>query len=160
MKWIIFENFFSRNFESKMFTKILKIWQKLSENYFEILTLKKVLKSIRFGILTSKISKITWLNFHFEFSIDHFLRNWNVLFSSINGRTCPNFRTKVNGGASLRWSFGPHSAWGSIESTTILTTHPSLGLSVQWMISCMSQKILITVLYCNILHSLNHSFDI
>ena len=33
---------------------------------------------------------------------------------------------KVNGGASLGWSFGPHSAWGSIESTTILTTHPSL----------------------------------
>ena len=32
----------------------------------------------------------------------------------------------VNGGASFRWSFGPHSAWGSIESTTILTTHPSL----------------------------------
>ena len=30
------------------------------------------------------------------------------------------------GGASFRWSFGPHSAWGSIESTTILTTHPSL----------------------------------
>ena len=28
--------------------------------------------------------------------------------------------------ASFRWSFGPHSAWGSIEPTTILTTHPSL----------------------------------
>ena len=33
---------------------------------------------------------------------------------------------RVNGGASSRWSFGPHSAWGSIESTTILTTQPSL----------------------------------
>ena len=32
----------------------------------------------------------------------------------------------INGGASFRWSFGPLSAWGSIESTTILTTHPSL----------------------------------
>ena len=32
----------------------------------------------------------------------------------------------LNGNASFRWSFGPHSAWGSIESTTILTTHPSL----------------------------------
>ena len=32
----------------------------------------------------------------------------------------------VNGGASLRWSFGPHSAWGSIELTIILTTHPCL----------------------------------
>ena len=29
-------------------------------------------------------------------------------------------------GASFGWSFGPHSAWGSIESTTILTKHPSL----------------------------------
>ena len=32
----------------------------------------------------------------------------------------------VNRGASFRWSFGPHSALGSIESTTIFTTHPSL----------------------------------
>ena len=32
----------------------------------------------------------------------------------------------LNGGASYRWSFSPHSAWGSIESTTILTTNPSL----------------------------------
>ena len=35
----------------------------------------------------------------------------------------------LNGGASFRRSFGPHSAWGSIESTTILTTHPSLYYS-------------------------------
>ena len=34
--------------------------------------------------------------------------------------------TTVNAVASFRWSFGPHSAWSSIESTTILTTHPSL----------------------------------
>ena len=32
----------------------------------------------------------------------------------------------LNGGASFRWSFGPLAAWGSIESTTILTTGPSL----------------------------------
>ena len=32
----------------------------------------------------------------------------------------------INGVASFRWSFGPLSAWGSIESTTIPTTHPSL----------------------------------
>ena len=37
-------------------------------------------------------------------------------------------RKNINGGASLRWSFGPLSAWGSIETTTILTTHPSLVL--------------------------------
>jgi len=35
-------------------------------------------------------------------------------------------RIIINGGASFRWSFGPHYAWCSIESTTILTTHPSL----------------------------------
>ena len=35
-------------------------------------------------------------------------------------------RNILNGGASFRWSFSPLSAWGSIESTTILTTHPSL----------------------------------
>ena len=32
----------------------------------------------------------------------------------------------INGGAFFRWSFDPLSAWGSIESTTILTTHVSL----------------------------------
>ena len=36
------------------------------------------------------------------------------------------FHFVINGGASFRWSFGPNSAWGSIESMTILTTHPSL----------------------------------
>ena len=34
--------------------------------------------------------------------------------------------TELNRGAPFRWSFGPHSACGSIESTTILTTHPRL----------------------------------
>ena len=45
----------------------------------------------------------------------------NVLFS--------NFEVLfalVNGGASFRWSFSKLSAWGSIESTAILTTHSSL----------------------------------
>ena len=32
----------------------------------------------------------------------------------------------VNGGAFFRWSFGRLSAWGCIDSTTILITHPSL----------------------------------
>ena len=32
----------------------------------------------------------------------------------------------VNGGAFFRWSFGRLSAWGRIDSTTILITHPSL----------------------------------
>ena len=36
------------------------------------------------------------------------------------------YQLVVNGGASFRWSFGPLFPWGSIESTTILTTHPSL----------------------------------
>ena len=36
----------------------------------------------------------------------------------------------VNGGASFRWSFGPLSAWGSIESTTIIATHPSLLFAI------------------------------
>ena len=42
------------------------------------------------------------------------------------GPNTPTYRNIVNGGASFRWSFGPLSAWGSKESTTILTTHPSL----------------------------------
>ena len=41
----------------------------------------------------------------------------------------------LNGGASFWWSFRPNSAWDSIESTTILTTHPSLHKSEKniWM---------------------------
>ena len=38
----------------------------------------------------------------------------------------------INGGASLRWSFGPLSIRGSKESTTILTTHPSLYFYLRW----------------------------
>ena len=38
-------------------------------------------------------------------------------------------------GASSQRSFGPHSAWGSKESTTILTTHPSLSV---WVKLCES----------------------
>ena len=33
---------------------------------------------------------------------------------------------QIDENISFRWSFGPLSAWGSIESTIILTTHPSL----------------------------------
>ena len=41
----------------------------------------------------------------------------------------------INGGASFRWSFGLLFAWGSIESTTILTTHPSLRqIPGKWVI--------------------------
>ena len=29
-----------------------------------------------------------------------------------------NMEPPINGGTSFRWSFGSHSAWGSIESTT------------------------------------------
>ena len=32
----------------------------------------------------------------------------------------------INWGASFRWSFCLHSAWGSTEPTTILTTNPTL----------------------------------
>merc|ERR1712227_1066894 len=38
-------------------------------------------------------------------------------------------KKRINEGASFRWSFGPHSACGSKESTAILTTHSSFGSS-------------------------------
>ena len=37
-------------------------------------------------------------------------------------------RKTLNGDASFRWSFDQNSAWGSIEPTIILITHPSLQL--------------------------------
>ena len=45
-----------------------------------------------------------------------------------------DYVTPLNGGASFRWSFGPLFAWGSIESATILTTHPSLLQGIIWII--------------------------
>ena len=33
---------------------------------------------------------------------------------------------KIKLGASVRWSFGPNPTWGSIETTTVSITHPSL----------------------------------
>jgi len=38
-------------------------------------------------------------------------------------------KKRINEGASSRWSFGPHSACGSKESTAILITHSSFGSS-------------------------------
>ena len=53
-----------------------------------------------------------------------------LFYSEQSGFTFP-FTVPLNGGASFRWSFGPISAWGSIESTTILTTLPSLYRDLQ-----------------------------
>ena len=51
----------------------------------------------------------------------------NFYWIKLSVRRARHFRViLLNGGVSFRWSFGPHFAWGSIESTTILTTHPSL----------------------------------
>ena len=36
----------------------------------------------------------------------------------------------IKRGASSRWSFGPNSTWGSIETTTIGRMHPTLWCSV------------------------------
>ena len=37
----------------------------------------------------------------------------------------------IKWGASSRWSFGPNSTWGSIETTTIWKTRPSLILNFE-----------------------------
>ena len=39
----------------------------------------------------------------------------------------------IKWGASLQWSFGPNSAWGSIETATIGKTHPTLLWKADWM---------------------------
>ena len=41
----------------------------------------------------------------------------------------PSKPKTVNRGALFRWSVGPLSAWGSIESNTVLTKHPSLRVN-------------------------------
>ena len=43
---------------------------------------------------------------------------------TISNRELP--RTLVKWGAYPRWSFGPTSAWNSIETTTIGKAHPTL----------------------------------
>ena len=50
-------------------------------------------------------------------------------------------RDLINGGASLRWSFGPCSAWGSEESTTISTTHSSLKMRADLIPSLLGTKL-------------------
>ena len=53
---------------------------------------------------------------------------WSILFLFENNTQVKGPRFKaINGDASFRCSFGPHFALVSIESTTIFTTHPSLG---------------------------------
>ena len=39
--------------------------------------------------------------------------------------------TQLRKGASARWSFGPKSAWGSIETRTIGKTHPKLKTKME-----------------------------
>ena len=46
----------------------------------------------------------------------------------------------INRGASFRWSFGPLFAWGSRESTTILTTHHSLVIIMKYMLKNVSHE--------------------
>ena len=50
------------------------------------------------------------------------------LYKIDSGNIIASSEVRINGGASFRWSFAPHSAWGSIKLTTILTTHHSLRL--------------------------------
>ena len=46
----------------------------------------------------------------------------NCILSLLKTLTTDKKFCEINGGASFRWSFAPLSAWGSIESTTILNT--------------------------------------
>ena len=55
------------------------------ENILNFEILNECIEIDPVGILTSKFSKITWFNFHFEFSIDHFPWNWNEHFSRMVG---------------------------------------------------------------------------
>ena len=52
-------------------------------------------------------------------------------------------------GTSFRLSFGPYFAWGSIETTSILTTHPSLHLFylssiifIRWLVNGQSSAVI------------------
>ena len=55
----------------------------------------------------------------------------------------------MNRGACFRWSFGPLTAWRIIESTTILTTHPSLLWAAQWPASVLKWPIGLVQSYVN-----------
>ena len=50
---------------------------------------------------------------------------FNFLFENYDHVSKSDFGP-LNWSASFRWSFGPLSAWVSIELTTLLTTHPTL----------------------------------
>ena len=49
-------------------------------------------------------------------------------------------RSLLKSGVSFWWSFGSNSAWGSIETTTIGKTHPTLEMLLK--ISLMGRKTL------------------
>ena len=73
--------------------------------------------SISYYSLSHKLVSV--MNF-FKFN-SHSTKNpptWQAKYIDKRGCVCPN--------RTVRWSFCPHSAWGSIELKTILTTHPSL----------------------------------
>ena len=51
---------------------------------------------------------------------------WELYKISISFQHIGKFNRIIKWGASSRWSFGPISAWGSIETTITRKTHPTL----------------------------------
>ena len=82
-------------------------------------TSRKLSINFTFLIIISSISKLQVFIFTFNYQIrEHEVTSETLRFYL--------YQVVLNGGASFRWSFCPHSAWRSIESTTILTTDPIL----------------------------------
>ena len=78
-----------------------------------------------FAELFQKVKRC-FLNFSKKIYVDFLSTNDAPPYSWFVDFLSTIHRQGLNGGASFQWSFGPHSAWGSIESTAILTTYPSL----------------------------------
>ena len=63
---------------------------------------------------------------HIDSKCTNYWTLFNAFYFSATGKF---YARMIKWGVSSRWSFHPISAWGSIETTTIGKTHPSLLMS-------------------------------
>ena len=61
------------------------------------------------------------------------LRRYHCLWNIRWPTALKHLWNSLNWGASFWWSFGPNSAWGSLETTPIVNMHPSL-VNPKWLI--------------------------
>ena len=91
------------------------------------------------GLYDHEKTKTEFLKYQFDAMRCSVGDDLEFFFNDLNKHE-DKYSVGINGGAPFRWSFDPLSVWGSRESTTILTTNPSLRLLFLTQMQNLSEK--------------------